>query len=722
MLSEIYRGGVVEAFAESEEGPVYGEKGEDFVRICLHGGWDGAFADALELKEAGEEAGDATPNDATPSDATPNDATPSDAQDDDDVHWKLARMGENEDTEFTVDVTMGNVMSDEEFLDALDNAGLRIPDWADGEPVWLAEKGDFTSRIDLTDGEDYEIDPEKLVKDTKHFYAGWFETDSVEVATEKLTPDAVQAVVPNREKDKPQIRLQISDLEEQKTVEEISEALQEEGVEISSLEDTLQLDIGLAEDSADLGKDESVGFRIALPEKLSERAKEGKVEVIHFTKNGPQIEKSSYSEADGTVEFSMDSFSPVVIAVAGIAEGMARVTLENVPGGWSRAYETIEGDDGVRIQRYLPLGETVEVPAGTKLKLEADPIYPAEMDSFEIKNGDSEESCQDGDEYTVPSGEITITPVFQLKEEGSAEKRILDAEPYLAADAEPALYREQGGIRVEFYLTGGYKAGNPKSGYIDGLADVYVQSDAKFKDALEQLDVIPEMFGYDFMGWYVADTKVEDDEPVSEINNGWPAVETRFERDGKVYNPEIRTLGEEENPDGGDEGGEETPSIPDRPSGGRGGSRGSSSGSAYSGSEIYGDWQQDASGWRFKQTDGTYAANRWGKVNGAWYYFGADTYMETGWFSDGTNWYYLNPVSDGTRGAMKTGWVYDDSYGKWFYLSASGEMMTGWQLINGTYYYLNPISDGTRGAMASEQWIGDYYVGADGARVIGAAR
>ena len=50
--------------------------------------------------------------------------------------------------------------------------------------------------------------------------------------------------------------------------------------------------------------------------------------------------------------------------------------------------------------------------------------------------------------------------------------------------------------------------------------------------------------------------------------------------------------------------------------------------------------------------------------------------MMTGWIYVDNNWFYLNPVSDGTRGAMKT----------------------GWQAIDGAWYYLNPVSDGTRGA------------------------
>ena len=34
-----------------------------------------------------------------------------------------------------------------------------------------------------------------------------------------------------------------------------------------------------------------------------------------------------------------------------------------------------------------------------------------------------------------------------------------------------------------------------------------------------------------------------------------------------------------------------------------------------------------------------------------WYHFGADGYMDTGWFKDTDgNWYYLNQASDGTQG------------------------------------------------------------------------
>ena len=52
--------------------------------------------------------------------------------------------------------------------------------------------------------------------------------------------------------------------------------------------------------------------------------------------------------------------------------------------------------------------------------------------------------------------------------------------------------------------------------------------------------------------------------------------------------------------------------------------------------------------------------------------------MVTGWYTDGAGTtYYLNPLSDNTK----------------------GRMVTGWLQINGKYYYFNDESDGTRGKM-----------------------
>ena len=94
--------------------------------------------------------------------------------------------------------------------------------------------------------------------------------------------------------------------------------------------------------------------------------------------------------------------------------------------------------------------------------------------------------------------------------------------------------------------------------------------------------------------------------------------------------------------------------------------------------------------WRYYGSDGRCVSNAWKqlpyKETMFWYHFGADGYMDTGWFKDADgNWYYLNPVSDGTQGTMKTGWLKD---------------------ADGSWYYLNPVSDGTQGAMKTG-WFTD---------------
>lgn len=120
--------------------------------------------------------------------------------------------------------------------------------------------------------------------------------------------------------------------------------------------------------------------------------------------------------------------------------------------------------------------------------------------------------------------------------------------------------------------------------------------------------------------------------------------------------------------------------------------------------------------WRYYGSDGRCVSNAWKqlpyKETMFWYHFGADGYMDTGWFKDADgNWYYLNPVSDGTQGTMKTGWL-KDADGNWYYLNpvsdgARGAMKTGWlKDADGSWYYLNPVSDDTQGAMKTG-WFTD---------------
>lgn len=106
-------------------------------------------------------------------------------------------------------------------------------------------------------------------------------------------------------------------------------------------------------------------------------------------------------------------------------------------------------------------------------------------------------------------------------------------------------------------------------------------------------------------------------------------------------------------------------------------------------------WRSNSTGWWYQNADGSYPANQWLYVDNNWFHFDGNGYMQTGWLLDNNQYYYLNPVSDGTL----------------------GRMITGWYWIGGKCYYFNPGPTGTQGAMAANTYIDGYYVDASGAWV-----
>jgi FOG: Glucan-binding domain (YG repeat) len=102
--------------------------------------------------------------------------------------------------------------------------------------------------------------------------------------------------------------------------------------------------------------------------------------------------------------------------------------------------------------------------------------------------------------------------------------------------------------------------------------------------------------------------------------------------------------------------------------------------------QIFG-WVKNADGtWSYFK-EGSVKATGWVKdTDGSWYFLKTDGSMATGWVNDKGTWYYLNPVSNGTMGAMKTGWV-KDTDGTWYFLNADGSMahdttVDGYQLAS----------------------------------------
>lgn len=80
-----------------------------------------------------------------------------------------------------------------------------------------------------------------------------------------------------------------------------------------------------------------------------------------------------------------------------------------------------------------------------------------------------------------------------------------------------------------------------------------------------------------------------------------------------------------------------------------------------------GTWQEQFGTWRYEE-DGHYISGTWKWIDDGWYRFDSIGNMQTGWFQDTDGaWYFLNPVSNGTRGRMMTGWQWID--GRCYYLS-----------------------------------------------------
>lgn len=124
-----------------------------------------------------------------------------------------------------------------------------------------------------------------------------------------------------------------------------------------------------------------------------------------------------------------------------------------------------------------------------------------------------------------------------------------------------------------------------------------------------------------------------------------------------------------------------------------------------------GTWLRNLAGkWRYRHLDGTYTKNDWEYINGKWYHFDSNGWMQTGWLAVNGKWYYLN-----TDGAMQTGWLQLD--GKWYYLNASGAMQTGWLKLDGKWYYFK--ADGARQTgwlKLNDKW---YYLDSDGVMRVG---
>ena len=116
-------------------------------------------------------------------------------------------------------------------------------------------------------------------------------------------------------------------------------------------------------------------------------------------------------------------------------------------------------------------------------------------------------------------------------------------------------------------------------------------------------------------------------------------------------------------------------------------------------------WKSNGSGWWIEDSSGWYPTNKWQKINSVWYYFNASGYMAENEWVDG---WWINSDGSCTYGGVGS-WKCD-GYGWWYQDSTGWYPTNTWQKIDGYWYYFK--SDGY---MATNQYIGGYWVGADGA-------
>ena len=95
----------------------------------------------------------------------------------------------------------------------------------------------------------------------------------------------------------------------------------------------------------------------------------------------------------------------------------------------------------------------------------------------------------------------------------------------------------------------------------------------------------------------------------------------------------------------------------------------------------HGEWIKDNNGWWYRNADGSYPHNCFAEVDGDTYYFDERGYIKKGWITEGDKKYYLDE---------------------------SGKMCRS-QWILGGYYYVK-----ADGVLATNEWVGEYYVGEDG--------
>ena len=119
-------------------------------------------------------------------------------------------------------------------------------------------------------------------------------------------------------------------------------------------------------------------------------------------------------------------------------------------------------------------------------------------------------------------------------------------------------------------------------------------------------------------------------------------------------------------------------------------------------------WKQNATGWWVEDSEGWYPVSSWQKIDGRWYYFCADGYMDYSEYRDGC---WLG--ADGAWDERYSGGHWASDATGWWYADASGWYPKNqWVWIDGACYYFE-----STGYMATNKYVDGCWVGSDGAWV-----
>ncbi len=95
-------------------------------------------------------------------------------------------------------------------------------------------------------------------------------------------------------------------------------------------------------------------------------------------------------------------------------------------------------------------------------------------------------------------------------------------------------------------------------------------------------------------------------------------------------------------------------------------------------------WKTGSKGTRYKDTSGWYPRKAWQKIDGCWYYFDSDGWMECCAYRDG---YYV--AKSGKRAKKATGSWVTNKTGKRYKIAGKGYIKNCWVKIDGKTYYFN---------------------------------